>query len=365
MNFRNLSFAAALAVVFPLTSGLALAQSKTSEGVLTASYKTANYKAPRTGYGQPDLQGVWANNNATPLQRPKELEGKEFLQEQELTAIKRAADDLFKDGKSDAAFGDAVFLAALSNLQGKMKGYVTADGKVGDYSSVWTVNRDWTNRTSLIIDPKDGKLPALTARAQELAKRPSYVENDSAFGQGPGKRPEGPEDLGLSVRCITFGAPRIGAGYNSYMQIVQSAKTVIVLQENIHDARIIPVDGSPHPPANVKLWHGDSRGHWEGDTLVVDTTNYRAEALMNNSEKLHVVERFQRTAPDYVTWTVTFEDPDTWVKPWTVEVPLRHTDDELIEYACHEGNYGMQGILAGARAADAIEAAGRTGSGSR
>src|SRR5579864_3947775 len=365
MNPRNLRFAAALAVVLPLATGLAVAQPKTAEGVVTASYKTPNYKAPRTANGQPDLQGVWANNNATPLQRPKALEGKEFLSEQELTAIKRAADDLFKDGKSDAAFGDAVFLAALANAQGKMKGFVTADGSVVDYSSVWTVNRDWTNRTSLIIDPKDGILPALTARAQELAKRPSYVENDAAFGQGPGKRPDGPEDLGLSVRCITFGSPRIGAGYNSYMQIVQSAKTVVVLQENIHDARIIPLDGGPHPPANVKTWNGDSRGHWEGDTLVVDTTNYRAEALMNNSEKLHVIERFQRTAPDYVTWTVTFEDPDTWVKPWTVEVPLRHTDDAIIEYACHEGNYGMQGILAGARAADAAEAAGRNGSGSK
>jgi hypothetical protein len=364
MNPRNLSLTA-LVVVFPLASGLVVAQSKTPEGVLTASYKMPNYKAPRTADGRPDLQGVWANNNATPLQRPKELEGKEFLSEQELTALKNAADDLFKDGNSDAAFGDAVFLAALANLQGKMKGYVTADGRTGDYSSVWTVNRDWMNRTSLIIDPKDGKLPALTARAQELAKRPNYVENDTAFGQTPGKRPDGPEDLGLSVRCITFGAPRIGAGYNSYVQIVQSATAAVVLQENIHDARVIPLDGSPHPPANVKTWNGDSRGRWEGDTLVVDTTNYRAEALMNNSEKLHVIERFQRTAPDYLTWTVTFDDPGTWLKPWTVEIPLRHSDDPLIEYACHEGNYGMQGILAGARAADAAEAAGRIGSSSR
>jgi hypothetical protein len=246
-----------------------------------------------------------------------------------------------------------------------MKGYVTADGKVGDYSSVWTVNRDWTNRTSLIIDPKDGKLPALTARALELAKRPSYVENEAAFGQGPGKRPDGPEDLGLSVRCISFGTPRIGAGYNSYTHIVQSANMIMVLQENIHDARIIRLDGSPHPPANVTMWNGDSRGHWEGDTLVVDTTNFRPEAFMNNSEKLHIIERFRRTAPDYITWNVTFEDAGTWARPWTAEIPLRHTDDALIEYACHEGNYGMQGILAGARAADAAEATERTGSGSK
>jgi len=367
MNPRNLSFVGTLSVGLAMASGIAIAQTrtqtKTSEGVVSASYKTPNFKAPRASDGHADLQGVWSNNGATPMQRPKELEGKEFLTDQELTAVKRSADELFKDGKSDAAFGDAVFLAAWANAQGKMKGYTTADGGTGDYSSVWTVNRDWTNRTSLIVDPKDGRIPALTPRAMELAKRPSYVENETAFGQGPGKRPDGPEDLGLSVRCISFGAPRIGGGYNSYMQVFQSAKNVVLLQENIHDARVIPVDGSAHPPSNLKFWHGDSRGHWEGDTLVIDTTNYRPEVMMNNSEKLHVVERLQRTAQNYLTWTVTFDDPDTWTKPWTVEIPLRHTDDALYEYACHEGNYGMAGILAGARQGDAAEAAGKNASG--
>ena len=151
----------------------------------------------------------------------------------------------------------------------------------------------------------------------------SYVEG-GRNGEN-GKRPDSYEDLGLTVRCISFGAPRIGGGYNSYMQIVQSPKTVAIVQETIHDARIIPVDGSPHPPANVKLLHGDSRGHWEGDTLVVDTTNYSPESLMTISEKLHVIERFPRTAAEYITWTVTFDDPETWTKPWTVEIPLRHT----------------------------------------
>jgi hypothetical protein len=367
MNPRNLSFLGVFTIVFSLTSGLATAQSKTSEGVVTASYKAPNYKAPRTANGQPDLQGVWSNNVATPLQRPKELAGKEFLSEQELTAIKRKADELFKNGNSDAAFGDNVFLAALANVQGTRKGFVTTDGQTGDYSSVWTINRDWTNRTSLIIDPKDGKLPELTAKAQEIANRPSYVEG-GRDGKA-GKRPDSYEDIGLTVRCITFGSPRIGAGYNSYLQIVQSDKTVAIVQENIHDARIIPTDGSPHPPANVKSWLGDSRGHWEGDTLVVDTTNYRENALQTsgggavNSDKLHVIERFQRTAGDYITYTVTFNDPETWTKPWTVEIPLRHTNDAIYEYACHEGNYGMKGIMAGARAADAEEASGKTVSG--
>jgi len=358
MNLRNLSFVGGFAVVFSLTSGLAVAQSKkpTSEGVVTASYKTPNYKAPRTADGQPDLQGVWANNVATPLQRPKELEGKEFLSEQELSGIKKSADQLFANGNSDAAFADTVFNAALANYLGKQKGFVSTDGKTGDYSSIWTVNRDWTNRTSLIVDPKDGRLPELTERGKELAKRPSYVE-----GATNGKRPDSYEEMGLSVRCITFGSPSLFAGYNSYYQIVQSAKSVAIVMEKIHDARIIPLDGSPHPPANVKLIHGDSRGHWEGDTLVVDTTNYRSGVVMNNSDKLHVIERFQRTGPNYVTYTITFNDPDTWVKPWTAEVPLRHTDDAIYEYACHEGNYGMRGIMAGARAADAQDAAAKTG----
>jgi len=348
MKARILSASIALS----LASGLAVAQLKTSEGVLTASYKTPNYKAPRTVDGQPDLQGVWGNNVATPLQRPKELAGKEFLTPQELNAIKKSADDLFKDGKSDAAFGDNVFQAALDNMQGTKKGFVSTDGKTGDYSSVWTVNRDWTNRTSLIINPSDGRLPELTERAKELAKRPSYVE-----GATNGKRPDSYEDLGLSLRCITFGSPSLFAGYNSYYQIAQSAKSVAIEMEKIHDVRVIPTDASPHLPASVKLWHGDSRGHWEGDTLVVDTTNYRADTIlgMNNSEQLHVVERFTRTSPDFITYTVTMDDPGAWTKPWTAEIPLRHSKDAIYEYACHEGNYGMTGILAGARAQDAAE----------
>jgi hypothetical protein len=359
MNLRNLSFVSAFAVVFSLASGLAVAQSKkpTSEGVVTATYKTPNYKAPRTVDGQPDLQGVWANNVATPMQRPKEFASKEFLTEQELTGIKKAADQLFANGNSDAAFGDQVFNAALANYLGAQKGFVTTDGKTGDYSSVWTVNRDWTNRTSLIIDPKDGRLPAMTPEAMKAA---AALRGNGDEGQFVVKRPDSYEDVSLGVRCITFGSPQVGAGYNSYLQIFQSAKTVAIQEELLHNARIIPVDGSPHPPASVTFWNGDSRGHWEGDTLVVDTTNYR------QNPKRHVVERFQRTAENYVTWTVTFDDPTTWVKPYTMEIPLRHTNDAMYEYACHEGNYGLRGILAGARADDAKESAVSTsGSGSR
>lgn len=357
MHLRKLGFVGGVAAAFSLTVGPALAQIKTSEEALIASYKTSNYKAPRAQDGHADLQGVWANNVATPLQRPKQLEGRAYLTDEEVVALKKKAHELFANGASDFGAG-SVFTAAYDNLKGTRTGFKTTDGETGDYNSIWQVGQDWTNRTSLIVDPSSGRLPDLTPRAKQLAARPSYVEG-GRNGEN-GKRPDSYEDLGLTVRCISFGSPRIGGGYNSYMQIVQSPKVVAIVQETIHDARIIPVDGSPHPPANVKFLHGDSRGHWEGDTLVVDTTNYRPEVLMNNSDKLHVIERFQRTAADYITWTVTFDDPDTWAKPWTAEIPLRHTNDALYEYACHEGNYGMKGILAGARAEDAKEAAGQS-----
>ena len=175
-------------------------------------------------------------------------------------------------------------------------------------------------------------------------------------GQRQVRRPDSYKDISLGVRCITFGAPRTGAGYNSYLQIFQSDKTVAIEEEMNHNVRMVPLDGSPHPPADLLFWNGDSRGHWDGDTLVIDTTNY----LQN--PKRHVVERFARTAENYVTWTLTIDDPSTYVRPYTEEIPLRHTDDAIYEYACHEGNYGLEGILAGARQDDAAEAAAKTGS---
>src|SRR5262249_41671583 len=183
--------------------------------------------------GQPDLQGVWANNNATPLERPKELAGRAFLTEQEVAALKNKAGELFS-GQSDAAFGDTVFLSVLANIQGTKSGFKSTDGRTGDYSSVWTVERDWDNRTSLITDPTDGRLPAMTPEAQQKQLATNAVRSG---------RPSGPEDRSLSERCITFGSPRLGAGYNSYFQILQSAKEVAILMETIHDARLIPLDG--------------------------------------------------------------------------------------------------------------------------
>jgi hypothetical protein len=161
----------------------------------------------------------------------------------------------------------------------------------------------------------------------------------------------------LSERCLTFGSPRLLAGYNSYYRIVQSAKTVAFFSETIHDSRIIPLDGRPHLPSGIHQWSGDSVGHWEGDTLVVDTTNYREGQFMaGSSDKLHVIERFTRSGPETLQYAITIDDPGAWTKPWSLMIPLRHTNDPIYEYACHEGNHGIIGILAGARADEAAAA---------
>ena len=292
---------------------------------------------PRTPDGQPDLQGVWSNNNVTPLERPKQFAGRQFLTDEELAALKRKAAELFS-GDGDAAFGDVIFETLLSDTQK----FVSKDGKTGDYNQFWLVDRDWDNRTSLITDPSDGRLPPLTPEAQKKRAAAAAARERPAAG---------PEDRSLSERCITFGVPRLGAAYNSYYQIVQTPGYVAIMMETIHDTRIIPLDNRPHVPQTIRQWHGDSRGHWEANTLVVDTTNYSPKSNFRvSAENLHVVERFTRVGPGTINYEVTVDDPTTWTKSWTAMIPLRRSDELVYEYACHEGNDGLAGILAGARA---------------
>ena len=165
---------------------------------------------------------------------------------------------------------------------------------------------------------------------------------------GPRGRADGPEDRPLSERCITYGAPRTDTGYNSYLQIVQAKDSVVVVQEMIHDARVVSLDGKPHLPSTVRQLHGDPRGHWEGDTLVVETTNF-INGFKGSTPNVRLTEKFTRVSDDYINWEITVNDPDTWVQPWTYMVRLKHTNDQLYEYACHEGNQSMVGILGGAR----------------
>ena len=255
--------------------------------------------------------------------------------------MKRKAHELF-GGNGAAAFGDNVFLAVYSNVKGTKTGFKSTDGETGDYSSVWTVERDWDNRTSLITDPPDGRIPAMTPNGQ--ARR-------DAARAGVQRPATGPEDRSLQERCLTCGAPQLTEGYQSYYQIVQTPKSVMVMTEMIHDARAIPLNGGPHLPASMQQWMGDSRGRWEGDTLVIDRTNYKPRAFMAmSSEKLHVVERFSRSGPETLQYEITVDDPGTWTKPWSLMIPLRHSPNPVFDYACHEGNKGLLGLLTGARA---------------
>jgi hypothetical protein len=303
------------------------------------------YKAPLSSDGHPDLQGFWANNSATPLQRPQELANHPVLTDDEVQAMRKKAEDMFVGGKVDAAFGDQLFLTTWANVKGLKLGFKSTDGETGDYSSEWNDHRVWDNRTSLITDPADGRLPPVTDRAKK------FQEQQRIARQRPA---EGPEDRSLGERCISSGSPRLQAGYQSYYQIVQTPTAVMVMTEMFHDARVISLDNQPHVAANVHQWLGDSRGHWEGNTLVVDTANYKPRAFQNiSSEKLHITERFSRQDAESIRYEITVNDPDTWTKPWSMMVSLQRSAQPVYEYACHEGNIGLKGILAGARADEA------------
>ncbi len=310
-----------------------------------AALAQGQYKAPLAGDGHPDLQGFWSNNNATPFQRPKELADHPVLTDAEVQAMRNKAEEMFVSGKNDAAFGDQMFVTVWANVKGIKLGFKSTDGGTGDYSSEWNDHRVWDNRTSLITDPAEGRMPPLTARAQAAGAEMMKAMLRPA---------EGPEDRPLGERCITMGSPAIGAGYQSYFQIVQTPGAVMMMSEMFHDARIIYIDGSPHPSAGVHEWMGDSRGHWEGNTLVVDTTNYKPRAFQGiSSGKLHVTERISRQDAETLRWEIAVNDPDTWTKPWSMMIPLQRSSKPVYEYACHEGNYGLAGILSGARADDA------------
>jgi hypothetical protein len=284
--------------------------------------------------GHPDLQGVYSFATATPLERPKELAGKAVLTEAEATAFEKQ--QLSRRAAQDEA---------------------RQDGNVGGYNQFWyefgtRIVPD--RRTSLITDPADGRLPPLTADAQKRAEDHRAQLRRSA---------EGPEDRDASERCIlgyNAGPPMIPVGYNQNVQIVQSRDVVLIHNEMVHNARIVPLNGRSHLPRNVRLWSGDSIGRWDGDALVVDTTNFNDQTWNQFSQwnwaadgNLHVTERFTRFDQDTVRYEFTVDDPTVWTRPWSAIVPLHRTNELMYEYACHEGNYGLQGILRGARVTEA------------
>jgi hypothetical protein len=299
---------------------------------------TKTWTPPLTPFGQPDLEGIWVNNSATPLERPAALAGKVSLTDDEVAELKRRADRLFNQGNSAFAVGDTVFLAAYANLD-------RYDNPNSTGSSVWMVEKEFENRTSMIEDPPDGRIPPLTPLAQQRQRADAARQRLAAAA----------EELGNAVRCITYGVPRFGGRYADadfgYFQILQAPGYIVLIMEAIHDARIIPLDGRPHLPQGVRQWNGDPRGRWDGNTLVVDTTNFSAKSnFMGSAENLHLVERFTRVAPDVISYEITISDPTTWTMPWTAVIRLKQTQNKIYEFACHEGNLSMPGILNGARA---------------
>ena len=328
MGHRQVSSRAALAV--GLVAGLVMPTT------VAAQSGDSSWSVSRTPDGHADLQGVWANNNATPLQRPEAWAGKDRLTPEELAELQVAAQEAVDQG--DALFGDQLVLAAIERT--KAESY---DPTTGNYNQFWIADRDFSDRTSLVVDPPDGRIPETTAAGQERREQLAAHRRDHPADTYT--------DRPLSERCVTYGVPRLGAGYNSYYQLFQSRDHVVLYMEMNHDARVIPLTGKAHLTDSVRQLHGDSRGHWEGDTLVIETTNYSTDSnFMGSRENLHMIERLTRVGPKTLNYEVTITDPTTWTAPWTVEIPLMGSDDPVFEYACHEGNIGMEGILAGHRA---------------
>ena len=305
-------------------------------GIVGQSGKS--WSVPRTSDGHPDLQGVWANNGMTPLERPKHFGLRPVMSDAELTDLKKKAQAL-QDG-GDALFADELFTAAV---EGKTK-FTSADTQTGNYDQTWLSDRIWDNRTSLIIDPPDGRIPPLAAGAAERARA---AEAAARKGKGPA---DSAGDLSLGTRCVSYGTPNIRAGYQSYFEITQGPGVVALRSEMIHDARIFSTDKPSLVSSAIRQYHGDSRAHWEGDFFVVETGNYTANATrVGATDKLKTIEKFRRVAADTLEYYVTFDDPTVWSRPWTLMIPLKMTGEAMFEYACHEGNYGLPAILRGAR----------------
>jgi hypothetical protein len=290
-------------------------------------------RVPRAADGHPDLQGVWTNATLTPLERPAAFAGKATLSDAEASEWEKMQQDevAAADGKADADFHRRA-----------------GSGETGGYNALF-IDRgsemarvDGVKRTSLVIDPPDGKIPALTPEARKRLQSMRRGGADSA------------RDRPLSERCLlsfgsSSGPPMLPVLYNNNYQIIQTPEVMMIDVEMIHDVRIIRMNAS-HDPENVRKWLGDSIGRWEGDTLVVDTTNFNDQVMFRGSSKdLHVVERFTRVDANTMLYRATIEDPTTFSKSWTLEYPFVATAGPVYEYACHEGNYALEDILGGAR----------------
>ena len=302
---------------------------------------------PRLADGRPDLQGVWDFRTITPLQRPRRLSDRAVLTEEEVAAVEARAT------QTQTALVESI------------------GGTIGAYNAFWFdlgTNVVASRQTSLIVDPPDGRLPPLVEGA---TRQVGSLTRDI-----PGERPvryrsggiglDGPEDRALAERCLlgfNSGPPMMPSGYNNNIQLFQTAEHVVILNEMVHDARSIPLDGRPHLDG-IRQWMGDPRGHWDGDTLVVESRNFTnmtssfdpgATSGLGTGDTLHLTERFTRLDEDTLLYEYTVNDPSTFTRPFTVALPMQRLDLPIFEYACHEGNYGLLNILRGAREDEAAE----------
>jgi hypothetical protein len=331
MRNRIRVFAAALLATACVGPSVLQAQTAASGASASAPGATA---APRTSWGDPDLQGVWDYRTITPMERRPELGDREFYTEDEVAQLEgRAARRMDKPPDPNAPNTGLVHAE-----------YLTDPGRHVDDS----------HRTSLIVDPSTGRMPALTPEAQQRQD----AARAAATGAPPGGRTDSYRDRPLYERCITRGLPGtiLPTLYNNNIRIVQSPGYVAIVHEMIHDTRVVPLDGTPF--SRVQSYMGESRGHWEGDTLVIESRNFNGRAPFRGAgENLKLTERYRRTSADKIEFKMTFDDDTQWVQPWTVAYSIRPAEGELYEYACHEGNYGLRNILENARDADRAAAA--------
>ena len=314
----------------------AIAVQLASTGFAQAPTSATNpASSPRTAWGAPDLRGIWDFRTITPLERPKDLSGQQVLteteaEEQEERAARRRAE------------------AGSKVIPERCIGSPNFVDCVGSYNQFWfdrgtEVLAD--RRTSLIVDPPDGRIPELTPAAKQRAEAVAEIRR---------RPPRGPEDRRVGARCIVgfnSGPPMSPSAYNNNMQLFQTPEYVAILNEMVHDARIIPLDGRSHLPSQIRQWMGDSRGHWSGDTLVVETTNLTDQTMFKGSGmNMRVIERFKRVDADTLLYEYTIDDPESFVRQWTAVFPMRRTEGPIFEFACHEGNYSMFNMLSGARA---------------
>ena len=311
--------------------------------VLVGAQPAARAEAvPRTSWGAPDLQGVYDFGTATPLQRPTELAGRAELTDEEAAVQEQRNAEQFADGVNTDTLTPP------------------------NYNNFWFDNGSTvlpTRQASLIVDPPDGRLPPVTPAEERRAEAERAAGGHPVRMHFGGIGVDGPEDRGLGERCLlgfNSGPPVMPSAYNNYLQVFQTGDHVVILTEMVHEARIVPLDGRAHLPQEIPQWLGDSRGRWEGDTLVITTTTFHPERgfsigprAVGPSEQMRLTERLTRVDADTLLYEYTYDDPAVFTRSFTVSIPLRRTDAAVFEYACHEGNYGLMNILRGARAEEA------------